>query len=553
MIDHGVPHQLTTSASQSKLDRHNAAVGIGTASGSHAQTAAVARQTVVHVVGICVLWFLSSALTNNVGKTVLMKFPFPTTVTMTQQLVITFCMYLTLYVFRLHPRQPISMSQYRSLILPLSLAKILTSISSHVSLWLVPVSYAHTIKAIAPIFAVIFSVLILRERHSMKTYISLVPIILGVLLATVTELEFNFIGMLAAIFSMMILSLQNIYSKKLFKEKKFDHFNLLYYTSLVSCLIIVPIWLVTDARAIMHWYSSSESERLIAASGHAEDTFMHGTAEVDAAGISVPYLLGQLTIDGLCNFAQSITAFSLLFIVSPVSYSVANNSKRIVIIAAGLFTFRNPVTWANVLGMFLAILGVGLYNKAKLEGMGDSSSKLPTHHKRGGSDGPTLRMDADTAAISSALLTQTPSSDIPLTMLDRQEHSYSVWHGLKADSNFGLQAQQHYASHLQYNSNGASGFPTVTAAAAAAAAASSASSSAATASSGASVGMSSSSSSYLHGGSNHAYEPYLRPSVSASANSMGANSATPRMNGAGGSYSSGGFGSHEPKTLLVST
>lgn len=86
-------------------------------------------------------------------------------------------------------------------------------------------------------------------------------------------------------------------------------------------------------------------------------------SDVQATRRSGSETLVLLLGDGVLNWMQNLVAFSILHRVTPLTYAVANASKRVAIITVSLLVLANPVTPFNVLGMMLAILGVLAYNK----------------------------------------------------------------------------------------------------------------------------------------------------------------------------------------------
>lgn len=90
--------------------------------------------------------YVISSSNNVIGKLVLNEFPYPMTLTMVQLLSISLYSGPLLKFWNIRPGLQSSFSKdyYWKLIIPLAFGKFLSSVFSHISIWKVPVSFAHT-------------------------------------------------------------------------------------------------------------------------------------------------------------------------------------------------------------------------------------------------------------------------------------------------------------------------------------------------------------------------------------------------------------------------
>lgn len=284
------------------------------------------------------LWYFHNVIFNIYNKKALNVFPYPWLMASFQLFCGAIWMF-GLWGFKLQPFPSVTKEFLIALLGP-ALFHAIGHISACVSFSKVAVSFTHVIKSAEPVFSVIFSSF-LGESYPILVWLSIFPIVFGCSLAAVTEVTFNFGGLWGAMISNVGFVFRNIYSKKSLKKfKEIDGLNLYGCITILSLFYLFPAAIVVEGSQWVAGYQKATA----------------------AIGNSTFYI--WVIVSGIFYHLYNQTSYQALDEISPLTFSVGNTMKRIVVIVATVLVFRNPVKPLNALGSAIAILGTFLYSQA---------------------------------------------------------------------------------------------------------------------------------------------------------------------------------------------
>lgn len=316
--------------------------------------------------------------------------------------------------------------------MPLALFQIGGHLLSSNATTLIPVSLVHTIKGLSPLFTVLAYRFIYDIRYPSATYLSLIPLTAGVMLACSGK-HSNFggqiLGIVYALLATLIFVTQNIFSKRLFNEaaraeaegltattRKLDKLNLLCYSSGLAFVLTAPIWFWSEGIGIIGDFLHDGAVDL----EEGPNTFDHGR------------LFVEYVFNGTFHFGQNILAFVLLSMVSPVTYSVASLLKRVFVIVIAILWFRSPTTRLQAAGIALTFFGLYLYDRSSEKNKADRRARNMTESKVT----PLLPLNtADGLRVSQpATVFESPVSITPNPTAHPYTNGYSYSNGNSDDS-----------------------------------------------------------------------------------------------------------------------
>ncbi|MBA0683853.1 hypothetical protein Goari_025480, partial [Gossypium aridum] len=240
-------------------------------------------------------------------------------------------------------RAPID-SNLLKLLIPVAVCHALGHVTSNVSFAAVAVSFTHTIKALEPFFNAAASQFILGQSIPLTLWLSLAPVVIGVSMASLTELSFNWTGFISAMISNISFTYRSIYSKKAMTDM--DSTNVYAYISIIALFVCIPPAIIFEGPQLMK----------------------HGFTDA-VAKVGMTKFISDLFWVGMFYHLYNQLATNTLERVAPLTHAVGNVLKRVFVIGFSILAFGNKISTQTGIGTAIAIAGVAMYSfiKARME------------------------------------------------------------------------------------------------------------------------------------------------------------------------------------------
>ena len=259
------------------------------------------------------------------------------------QLLVGVLFVIPMWITGIRPKPELSADNWKELS-PVGLWASLAHAFSVLALGAGAVSFGQIVKAAEPVFAAATNAVLLKDIDHPMVYAALIPIIGGVGLASLKELSFTWTALIAASLANQAAAFKNVVSKGVMKKpwaKGLGPQNTYAVVTLLALIFTLPFVAFFDFKDIIPVYNE-----MVAAG-----TF---NSAVKYAGLS-----------GVAFYLYNEASFLALSKLSPVTHSVANTLKRVVIIAYSCIIFNTPMTTLGAIGSAVAVGGTLLYSLAK--------------------------------------------------------------------------------------------------------------------------------------------------------------------------------------------
>lgn len=211
--------------------------------------------------------------------------------------------------------------------------------------------YQMTKLAIIP-FTVMLETFFLGKKFSAQVKVSLLILLFGVGYASATDLQLNLMGSVLAFLAILTTCVGQIMTNTIQKKLNVSSTQLLYQSSPFQAGILVI-------------------------SGPFVDGFLshRNVFSYEYSSIVCSFIMLSCLIAVSVNFST----FLVIGKTSPVTYQVLGHLKTCLVLAFGYTLLHDPFTVRNVVGIFIAVFGMGLYSYFCTREWKDMSSSESKH------------------------------------------------------------------------------------------------------------------------------------------------------------------------------
>lgn len=194
--------------------------------------------------------------------------------------------------------------------------------------------YQMTKLAIIPC-TVLLETLFLSKRFSKRIQFSLTILLVGVGIATVTDLQLNVLGSILSLLAVVTTCVAQIMTNTIQKKYKVSSTQLLYQSCPYQSFTLFIV-------------------------GPFLDKFL--TNQNVFAFNYTPQVLFFIGLSCLISVSVNFSTFLVIGKTSPVTYQVLGHLKTCLVLGFGYILLHDPFSWRNIFGIFVALVGMVLYS-----------------------------------------------------------------------------------------------------------------------------------------------------------------------------------------------
>ncbi|KAK6135903.1 hypothetical protein DH2020_010410 [Rehmannia glutinosa] len=248
--------------------------------------------------------------------------------------------YIAIAWMKVVPMQTIRSRVQFMKISALSLIFCTSVVSGNISLKYLPVSFNQAIGATTPFFTAVFAYLMTLKREAWLTYVTLVPVVTGVIIASGGEPSFHLFGFIMCVGATAARALKSVVQGILLSSEgeKLNSMNLLLYMAPIAVVLLLPATIYMEENVVgITLALAREDSRII----------------------------WLLLFNSALAYFVNLTNFLVTKHTSALTLQVLGNAKGAVAVVVSIMIFKNPVSVTGMLGYSLTVFGVILYSEAK--------------------------------------------------------------------------------------------------------------------------------------------------------------------------------------------